>query len=525
MPDRILVIRLGQLGDVLLCSPMILNLKFNFPECHITFLTKEQFGLIAERIPGVDLVIGVKENISALELYAQALGLADERYDTVIDLQRKVKSWFVRKLLRPDQSYLYPKRRVERRQAVSRRHKKIPDSWPHTIELYNDVVRQMGGQPIAERPLLNLSGSDLTSDRSDSKRLLIAPGASFANKNWGFERFARVAKNLIEKQNVKVYWAVTGADSESSGDLNQLDLTRFELLVDQSFDQLISVMTTCDAALSNDSGLMHLATAVGLPVIGIFGPTHQSLGFAPRGMFSKVIEVDLPCRPCSLHGGKACYRDARYCFDRITPQAVTDEIVNLLETRGQGRPALFVDRDGTLIVEKEFLSDPDQVELLPGVPQALKTAVERGYQLVMISNQSGVARGYFGEAEVERVNGRVMELLAHHHLEFSGAYYCPFHEDGSVRQYASDSPLRKPRPGMVEAAAEQLNLDLRRSIVIGDKLDDFRLGQVMGGRSGLVLTGHGRAEWKRHSVSGAISENNVYDNLLAAVQSLATKRP
>ena len=525
MPDRILVIRLGQLGDLLLCSPLILNLKLNFPHCHITFLTKEQFGSVAERIPGVDLVIGVKANISAFELYSQTLALADERYDTVIDLQRKVKSWFVRKLLRPDKDYIYPKRRAERRQAVSRRHKRIPDSWPHTIDLYNDVVRQMGGKPIAERPLLNLSEAELTRERSDLKCLFIAPGASFDNKNWGVKRFAKVARNLIEKHDVKIYWAVTKADSESGDDLNQFDPTRFELLVDRSFDQLISVMTTCDAGLANDSGLMHLATAVGLPVVGIFGPTHQSLGFAPRGLFSSVKEVDLPCRPCSLHGGKACYRDARYCFDRITPQEVTDELVDLLSTRGQRQPALFVDRDGTLIVEKKFLSDPDQVELLPGVPQALKIAEEEGYRLIMISNQSGVARGYFGEAEVERVNGRVMELLAHYHLEFSGVYYCPFYEQGSVPEYSIDSPLRKPRPGMVEAAAEQLNLDLRRSIVIGDKLDDFRLGQIMGGRSAMVLTGHGREQWKKHRLGGGISEKDIYDDLLQAVQGIVTRQP
>lgn len=524
MPDRILVIRLGQLGDVLLCSPLILNLKLNFPGCHITFLTKRQFAPLAERIPGVDSVIGVKANVSAYELYCQAITLDEERYDTVIDLQRKVKSWFVRKLLRPDKDFIYPKRRAERRQTVSRRHKIIPKSWPHTIDLYNEVLSQMGGTPVARRPLLSLTDSDLAREQSDFKRVFIAPGASYENKNWGFERFAKVARNLIDKHNAKVYWAVTKADWESYHDFDQLKSTRFELLIDQSIDQLISTMTACDVGLSNDSGLMHLATAVGLPLIGLFGPTHQSLGFAPRGIFSRVIEVDLACRPCSLHGSKDCYRDARYCFDRITPQDVIGELLDLYESRGKLRPALFVDRDGTLIVDKDFLSDPDQVELLPGVPEALKVAAEAGYQLVMISNQSGVARGLFSENDVELVNRRVMELLAPHNVEFSGVYYCPFYENGSVPRYSIDSPLRKPRPGMVEVAAEQLNLDLRRSIVIGDKHDDFRLGQVIGGRSALVLTGHGFDQRKQHRLSGAISEKNVYDDLLQAVQGLVTRQ-
>ena len=522
MPDKILVIRLGQLGDVLLCSPLTSNLKLNFPSCDITFLTKDQFKPVAQRLPGVDHVIGVKENITAYGLYLQAISLDNQRYDTVIDLQRKVKSWFVRKLLRPDHDYIYPKRRKERLEAVSRRSKKIPETIQHTIELYNDIITQMGGNPIADRPHINLTKSDLARHRSALKQIFIAPGASFENKNWGYDRFAHVAENLINNHGAQVKWAVVGSDLKYCQDMKSFDPARFELLVDLSIDQLISVMTSCDVSLSNDSGLMHLATAVGLPVVGVFGPTHQSLGFAPKGIFSKIVEVDLPCRPCSLHGGKKCYRDTRYCFDQITPGAVTDALIQLYESRGKLTPALFVDRDGTLIVEKEFLSNPDKVELLPGVPEALRTAARAGYRLVMISNQSGVARGYFSEETVERVNRRVMELLAKHHIEFAGVYYCPFYEKGSVPKYAVDSPLRKPRPGMAEAAARELYLDLRRSIVIGDKLDDYRLGQVIGGRSAMVLTGHGRDQWEEHRASSAIDERHVHEDLLRAVQGSVT---
>ena len=517
MTERILVIRLGQLGDVILCSSLALNLKLNFPSSRIDFLTRSQFAPIARLMPGVDRVITFDDHGSVAELYRLTHSLSEQRYGTVVDLQRKLKSWFVKKLAQPEQSYIYPKRRWERKRAVSRRNKKIPEHWPHTIDLYNEIVTQMGGEILVTRPQLRLE-SPLQENCNNHLRIFLAPGASYKNKNWGLERFVKVGQQLIEEHNAELYIALQAQDAEPFRVFDQDNGGGGRLLIDRSYEELMQVMSTCDAALSNDSGLMHLASAVGLPVIGLFGPTHPCLGFEPRGLFSSVKQATLPCRPCSLHGKKACFQPSQYCFDQITVDDVVDDLSDLAAHRHTRQPALFVDRDGTVIVEKEFLSDPEQVELIPGAAEALRMAVSAGYKPVLISNQSGVARGLFGRAEVERVNERVQQLLSKQGVALDAIYYCPYYKNGTVTEFALDHDWRKPKPGMAETAAIDHNLDLNRSIVVGDKLDDYRLGQVIGGRSALVLTGYGKRQMEQSG--GAVDEKTVFNNLLEAVQAI-----
>ena len=111
------------------------------------------------------------------------------------------------------------------------------------------------------------------------------------------------------------------------------------------------------------------------------------------------------------------------------------------------RKAVFLDRDGTLIVERNYLGDPAGVALLEGVPQALKQLSDAGFLLVMVTNQSGVARGFFTMDDVARVNGRVAELLEREGVRLDAVYICPHHEQGTVPEYAVSCACRKPKPG------------------------------------------------------------------------------
>src|SRR5436305_107269 len=146
------------------------------------------------------------------------------------------------------------------------------------------------------------------------------------------------------------------------------------------------------------------------------------------------------------------------------------------------RPAIFFDRDNTLIVGSDYLGDPDDVVLMPGAADAVSRARALGYATVVISNQSGVARGMFTEADVRAVNARMEEYL----LEENPAAiidrqeFCPFHPEGKVERYCRDSDMRKPRPGMLIKAAELLGLDLNRSWLIGDAPRDIEAGKAAG---------------------------------------------
>ena len=148
------------------------------------------------------------------------------------------------------------------------------------------------------------------------------------------------------------------------------------------------------------------------------------------------------------------------------------------------RPAIFLDRDGTIIAEREYLCDPDGAVLEEGAADGLLVMAAMGYPLVVVSNQSGVSRGYFDAAAVDAVNARVAELLAHHRIEILAWYSCP-HGPGEA------CACRKPLPGMVLEAARTFDLDLARSFVIGDKRSDVELAHACGATGILVITGHG----------------------------------
>ena len=357
----------------------------------------------------------------------------------------------------------------------------------------------------------------------DGPLVVIAPGAAHPNKQWGLERFAELARRLHREKGCRILWAVATSADVVTGLDESFPPGAYAELVGLPLEDLAAVVAQAQLTLANDSGVGHLSSALGTPVIAVFGATHPALGFAPRGLRDRVVEVDEPCRPCSLHGKKDCFRDQRYCFDRIDPDMVYDHAKDILDLQANSHPALFVDRDGTVIVDKNFLADPDGVELIPGAAQALAKAQSAGYSPVILSNQSGVARGLMSIDDVERVNARVQDLLLAQGVEVAGFYYSPFHKDGSVTEFARSSDTRKPGPGMAEQAALQLDLDLRGSVVIGDKADDVNLGRVLGCQSYLVLTGHG-PEHEKAVAALPGDQKRIHNDLPTAVEHMLRER-
>lgn len=153
--------------------------------------------------------------------------------------------------------------------------------------------------------------------------------------------------------------------------------------------------------------------------------------------------------------------------------------------------AVFLDRDGTLIEDRGYLGDPDEVQLLPGAAEALCRFAEAGHKVIIISNQSGIARGLFDETDLDEVHARMEQLLAAEGAAIDGAYYCPY-LDGSeakVKRYRRDSELRKPKPGMLLQAARELNIDLKRSWMIGDSPRDVEAGDRAGCKTVFLSNG------------------------------------
>ncbi len=174
------------------------------------------------------------------------------------------------------------------------------------------------------------------------------------------------------------------------------------------------------------------------------------------------------------------------------------------------RPAVFVDRDGTLVKEVGYLADPADLEVLPGVPAALRALGAAGYAIVVVSNQSGVGRGFFGVARVHEAMARLRAQLRIHGVELDGVYFCPHRPEAGCR-------CRKPGPGLLLRAAEDLNLALRASVMVGDKLLDVETAHRAGAAGVLVRTGYGHDEAQR-SGEGETVPDAVRDDFTAAVE-------
>lgn len=148
--------------------------------------------------------------------------------------------------------------------------------------------------------------------------------------------------------------------------------------------------------------------------------------------------------------------------------------------------AIFLDRDDTLIEDPGYINHPDQVKLLEGAADALKELKAMGYKLVIVSNQSAVARGIITEKILAQINDRLKQLLAEKGAYLDRIYYCPYHPDGAVPKYRKESDWRKPNPGMLLAAANDMDIDLSQSWVIGDSSSDIEAGLRAGCKTILI---------------------------------------
>jgi len=157
--------------------------------------------------------------------------------------------------------------------------------------------------------------------------------------------------------------------------------------------------------------------------------------------------------------------------------------------------AIFLDRDGTINEEVGYLGDPDRLALIPGAGRAIGRLNERGIPVVVVTNQSGIARGYFDEATVEAIHERLRKELGRQGARLDGIYVCPHHPEGKVPAYRRTCRCRKPGTALVEQAAAELDLDLSTSFMIGDHLKDMEMALSAGMTAVMVRTGYGKEQW------------------------------
>lgn len=167
-------------------------------------------------------------------------------------------------------------------------------------------------------------------------------------------------------------------------------------------------------------------------------------------------------------------------------------------TATQGRPALFLDRDGVLVEEAHYLQDPNEVQLTPNAARVVKRANDVGVPVVLVTNQAGIGYGYFGWDAFVAVQTRILGDLAQGGAHVDGVFACPFHAKAQGVYVHENHPARKPNPGMLWLARDQMGIDVSKSWIVGDRALDLQAGKNAGCASGVhVFTGHGSKEGER----------------------------
>jgi D-glycero-D-manno-heptose 1,7-bisphosphate phosphatase len=188
------------------------------------------------------------------------------------------------------------------------------------------------------------------------------------------------------------------------------------------------------------------------------------------------------------------------------------------------RPAVFIDRDGTLTEEVGYVNHPWRLQLLPCAREAIRRLNDANVAAVLVSNQAGIARGYFSESVVQAVNESLSAQLARAGARLDGPYACLHHPTEGEAPYRARCDCRKPKPGLLLRAVGDLGRDLARCTMVGDKASDLVAARAVGAGAVLVLTGYGRGEWEYRRERLDVQPDHVATDLLDAVDWVLARR-
>jgi len=188
------------------------------------------------------------------------------------------------------------------------------------------------------------------------------------------------------------------------------------------------------------------------------------------------------------------------------------------------RQAVFLDRDGTINEQMGYINHPSRFHLLPNVEWAVRMLKESGFAVVVVTNQSGLARGYFPETLLATLHAEMERRFALAGASLDGIYVCPHHPEAKEERFRKRCDCRKPKPGLFLRAAEELCLDLASSFVVGDRFSDLEAAQAVGAEGILVLTGYGRGDWEHLGKASPVAPVYVAQDLLDAARWIVSRR-
>ena len=507
-PRNILIRAPNWIGDAVMSEPALRGLRSLFPQAELTLLARASVAELFANDPTVThrLVYDDKGAHAGLTgKWSLAATLRRHQFEMAVLLQNAFEAAFITWLAGIPRRYGYV---TDGRALLLTDPVAVPNqrSLGHQVEYYWNLLKPLGlvGQPPGPRLLVSLEEDRVVTTRLSTAGITprdliigINPGSTYGEaKRWLPERFAEVVRRLATqlqsdagKQVAVVILGAKGEESLGNSIAALLDTRSVVLSGATTIRELMAVVKRCRVLLTNDTGPMHIAAACSVPVVAVFGPTDWRTT-APYGQERSIVRTSVDCAPCLL---RECPIDHR-CMTRVSIEQVYDAAWQ--QVQGTGRRdqgarlsqmplegvTVFLDRDGTLNPDPGYIRSPDQFELFPGVADALARLKQAGAQLILVTNQSGIARGLLSTCDLEAVHMKLKDLLHAAGASLDAVYVCPHHPDDRCS-------CRKPNQGMIDQARRDQPIDLTRSYLIGDHVRDIELAKRVGLRGILVTTG------------------------------------
>jgi len=523
---RLLVRSPNWIGDAVMCEPACGALRRLFPAAEITLLAKPSIAELLQGNPSFDRILTYENtgrHAGITGKWALASRLRRENFHLAVLFQNAFEAALLVFLAGIASRYGYA---TDARGLLLTQAVPVPERsrLGHQVQYYLDLLRPLGPLEAACPPRLYVSEHEehealrrLEAAGVHPEEFLVGlnPGSVYGSaKRWLPERFAQAADRLLETCRSMIGRSgrvviVGGRGEESLGRAvaAQMHHEAVVLTGRTSIRELMAVIKRCGLFLTNDTGPMHIAAAFDVPLVAVYGPTDMRTT-SPYGEGHALVRHEVDCSPCLL---RECPIDHR-CMTGVTVDMVVEAALAQLGTMNDERGTMnqeaegpkpdlsvprsaliaprstlegitvFLDRDGTMNRDTGFVKTPEELELFPGVVEAVSRLKRAGARVVVVTNQSGVARGLITSAALEAVHTKLRNLLAEGDTSLDAIYFCPHHPD-------KDCACRKPKTAMVERAAVQLGLDPSGYYVVGDQRRDIELGYRIGARTILVTTG------------------------------------
>ena len=550
---RIVVRGPNWLGDAVMCEPALSQVRTLFPQAEITLLVKPGIADLLAQHPEVNRTLVYDDrgrHAGLVGKWTLAGVLRRHRFDLAILFQNAFEAALISFLAGIPRRFGYA---TDGRTLLLTDPVTVPPrtAQRHQVEYYWDLLKPLGGHGPAPAPRLFVAPDEsaliagrLADAGIGPSDLVIGvnPGSTYGHaKRWLPDRYAEVVNRVVKEaqgqSGARVGVAILGAKGEEPLGKAIADQIKTRTVVcsgQTTVRELMALVKRCQLFLTNDTGPMHVAAAFKVPLVAVFGPTDWQTT-SPFGVDAQLVRQPVSCAPCLL---RECPIDHR-CMTGVTVEQVYDAVVQHLPlvapppavdpappTPGLTSTSLagvtvFLDRDGTLNVDTGYVKSPDDFTVLPGVGAALARLKQAGARLVVVTNQSGLGRGYFTSRDLEAIHSKLRLVLAEDGVTLDGLYFCPHHPDDHCN-------CRKPARGMIDRAHAELQVDLSRAYVIGDSVRDVELAKQVGARSLLVMTGPSGAEALADLTVRDLPPDYVAEGLSQAVDWIvahATHRP